>query len=178
MADLRRPVHAALVAVALAASACAVDESPQAASDAVACSDVEHPPDQAGGHLLGDQDPPEPYSSTPPTSGWHTTGAFDITVHHADDPLPEPGQVSVLEAGAVVVTHHDLAEADLDALTTHVGAHHEGQVAVTPYTELEPGEVTFTAWGTLQRCDGVDLDALDEFVDEHGAPDPARPGEH
>ena len=170
----RRGAPAAAVVAALLVSACGAGGTDAAG----ACDAVEHPPDQGGGHLLGDQDPPEPYSSTPPTSGWHTTGAFDIGIHDADDPLPEPRQVSVLEAGAVVVTFHGLEDGDREALTSHVAEHHDGRVAVTPYDELDPGEVAFTAWGTLQRCDGVNLDPLDDFVDEHGDSDPGTPGDH
>lgn len=166
---------AAALAIALSTAACQQQEADEVAAT---CDGVEHPLEQGGGHLLGDQEPPEPYSSTPPTSGWHATGAFDIAIHDADDPLTEPRQVSVLEAGAVVVTYRDLPDADREALASHVADHHDGRVALTPYSGLDSGEVAFTAWGTLQRCDGVHLDALDAFASEHAESEPARPGEH
>ncbi len=62
--------------------------------------------------LIGDQGPPVPYSSSPPTSGWHASGAFSIAVHRPGDPLSEPMQVSVLGAGGVVVAYRDLLDED------------------------------------------------------------------
>lgn len=108
---------AALTALPLAAivlAACA-DQPPHPAPDTAdtdVCGPVEEPPRQSGSHLLGDQQPPVAYSSTPPTSGWHASGAFDITVQPPDDPLPEPQQVSVLEAGGVVVAYRDIGDSN------------------------------------------------------------------
>lgn len=153
--------------------------TPDARSEAatgVSCGAVENPPLQAGSHLLGDQEPPVAYSSQPPTSGWHSSGHVDVDVRTADDPLTEPEQVSVLEAGGVVVSHGDLPDDDIAALAAHVEDRYPGQVAVTPYDQLDDGEVAFTAWGTLRRCDGVDLDALDRFVAEFGSDAPVTPG--
>jgi hypothetical protein len=90
-----------------------------------------------------------------------------IDVQPPDDPLSEPKQVSVLEAGGVVVTYHELSDEERTRLEEHVRDNHADRVAVTPYDQLEPGHVAFTAWGTLQRCDGVDLYALDAFVAAH-----------
>jgi hypothetical protein len=146
------------------------DEPPTEPPDAdrqVTCGPIENPPQQAGSHLIGDTEPPIPYSSTPPTSGWHTSGAFEVRIHDSDDPLSEPAQVSVLEAEGVVVTYHDLPEDALVALHELVREHYDGQVAVTPYAALEEGEVALTAWGTLQRCDGLDLDVVTAFIDAH-----------
>jgi hypothetical protein len=134
---------------------------------AAACDPVENPPLQAGSHLIGDTEPPVPYSSTPPTSGWHSSGALDVAIHGEDDPLTEPEQVSVLEAGGVVITYRDLDAADIDAIEGLVAEGYDGRVAVTPYAELQPGEVAVTAWGTLQRCSGLDLDVVGGFIDDH-----------
>jgi hypothetical protein len=144
----------------------------------VACDPVEQPPLQAGEHLIGDQEPPVPYNSTPPTSGWHASGAFTIDVRPPDDPLSEPKQVSVLEVGGVVVTYQDLPDEDRARLEEHVRDNHADRVAVTPYDQLEPGEVAFTAWGNLQRCSGLDLSALDAFVAEHADEEVHVPGAH
>lgn len=165
------------VQTAAAPSPTASSPSPSPVAD-VACAPVERPALQSGEHLIGDQEPPVPYNSTPPTSGWHASGAFTIDVQPPDDPLPEPRQVSVLEAGGVVVAYRDLPDEDRTRLEDHVRAHHEGRVAVTAYDQLDPGEVAFTAWGTLQRCDGVDLEALDAFVAEHAEDEVHTPGTH
>ena len=155
--------------------------SPEQAESVVAATDLCEAPDmpelQGGDHLIGDQAPPVPYNSIPPTSGWHSSGAFDIAVEPVDEPLSEPRQVSVLEAGAVVVTYRELAAGALDSLEAHVRERYSGRVAVTAYDELQPGGVAFTGWGVRQVCDGVDLSALDAFVATYADEQPAEPGE-
>ncbi|MEE8600224.1 DUF3105 domain-containing protein [Euzebya tangerina] len=150
-------------------TAAPADRTPQATA---ACSAPEFPALQFGSHLLGDTPPPVPYSSTPPTSGWHASGAIPITI----DTLSEPQQVSVLEVGAVVITHNGLQDTERSRLEQQVRDNYADRVSVTPYDPLSEGEVTFAGWGVLQRCDGVDLDALDTFVDVYAVEDPAVPG--
>jgi Protein of unknown function (DUF3105) len=140
------------------------------------CAAETLPRQQLGLHLIGDRPPPVPYSSTPPTSGWHVSGRFAIAVNPPDRPLSEPTQVSVLEAGGVVVAYRELSAVDRHRLETHVREHFPGRVAVTSYDKLRPGQVAFTAWGVLQRCDGLHLDMLDAFVAAHGAQHPNVPG--
>lgn len=126
------------------------------------CAAPEMPDLQAGLHLIGDRQPPVPYSSVPPTSGWHRSGMAQPGV--ADAPLAEPLQVGLLEEGRVVISHGTLAVEATDALADIAEAHAE-LVAVTAYDPLAEGEVVAAAWGVLQRCDGVDAEALGRFVD-------------
>jgi hypothetical protein len=151
--------------------ASAADDSSAADGADDACGPVENPPQQAGSHLIGDTEPPIPYSSVPPTSGWHTSGALEVRIHSIEDPLSEAAQVSVLEADGVVITYHDLPAEDVATLEDLVREHYDGQVALTPYDRLEPGQVALTAWGTLQTCQGLDLAAVETFVDTHVAED-------
>ncbi|HWB70640.1 MAG TPA: DUF3105 domain-containing protein [Egibacteraceae bacterium] len=151
------------VAALYAIAACA---GPGAAP-ADLCGPVKHPPLQGGGHLVGGQEPPVPYSSIPPTSGWHVSAPDDIATRPADRPLSEPQQVGVLEAGGVVISHHDLPAAQLTALERLVRSRFPGRAAVTSYDKLAPGEVAMTAWGVLQRCRGLDLARVEDFVHDH-----------
>lgn len=132
-----------------------------------ACGPVETIPVQGEGHLVGDQDPPVPYNSTPPTSGWHTSGDVAFSVYGPDDALREPEQVTVLELGGVVVSYNGLPEAEVSRLADLVSGEHAGRAALTPYDQLGEGEVAMTAWGKVQVCDSVDPAAIAAFVDAY-----------
>ena len=158
---------------------CSGDSAGTAAAPAPgagACEAVRTVPVQEGSHLIGDAPPPVPYSSTPPTSGWHASGTFQIAVQPPDAPLTEPLQVSVLEAGGVVVTYNDIPAEDLDELVARVREHYPDRVAVTSYDKLSGGEVAVAAFGVLQRCQQLDLAALDDFVNTYADEQPAVPG--
>jgi hypothetical protein len=170
---MTRSLHV-VVALGALVVACGGGDGTPAAAD---CSEVLSPPVQGGEHVIGDREPPVPYNATPPTSGWHSSGAFEIAIQPPDDPLPEVKQVSVLEAGGVVVTYNELAETERSVLEQHVRDQYAGRVAVTSYDKLGPGEVAFTAQGKLQRCDALDLAALDAFVAAYADEDPRVPGE-
>lgn len=129
-----------------------------------ACAEPELQTVQSGLHLVGDAEPPVPYSSTPPTSGWHRSGTAEAGV--ASEPLPEPDQVGLLEAGHVVITHGRLPASDRATLAAWVDGRDD--VALTSYDALGDGEVVLAAWGVLQRCDGPDLDAAGRFADHYG----------
>lgn len=155
-----------------AASAAAPSESAARPS----CRPIERPLLQSGAHLLGGQEPPVPYSSQPPTSGWHSSGQFAVDVRGPGDPLSEPDQVSVLEADGVVVAYRAIPREQRRRLAERVRSRYDGRVAVTPYRDLARGEVAFTAWGVLRRCDGVDLAALDRFVRRFATTEAITPG--
>ncbi|MPZ73338.1 MAG: DUF3105 domain-containing protein [Nitriliruptorales bacterium] len=133
----------------------------------VGCDPVEKVAIQGEGHLVGDQEPPVPYNSTPPTSGWHVSGDVPIEVAPDSKPLSEPQQVTVLELGGIVVSFRQLPAEELASLSDFLTEHFDGQVALTRYTKLEPGAVVLTGWGVLQRCTGVDEQAIVEFIEEH-----------
>lgn len=129
------------------------------------CAPEERVAEQSGGHLVGDAEPTQPYNSVPPTSGWHSAGAPRYGVHTAEDPLSEPEQVTVLELGGIVLTYHEVEEQQRAALEAFAAQH--DKVAVTPYDKLQPGEVAMTAWGVLRRCDGLDRQVVERFIDVH-----------
>lgn len=132
------------------------------------CSEIIFLPLQTGSHLIGDAGPPVPYSSTPPTSGWHASGPPPLGVF--DEPLSEPAQVSTLEAGGVVVTHNGLSAADQAQLAATLNREGADRSAMTPYDALAAGQVVFASWGAMQRCDGVDTAALSAYVRAYGTP--------
>lgn len=161
-----RTILAILTTLSLLAAGCG-DGGRRSATyggDGPGCGEVEHPEEQSGGHLIGDAAPPVPYSSTPPTSGWHASGNPERGVH--TEPLSEPEQVTILELGGIVVTWNGLSAQDQAELEEYVAANAR-HVASTPYDKLPEGAVAVAGWGVLQRCTGLDLEAVEAFVEEH-----------
>ena len=159
------------LALALLVAGCSPEEPSADASEVPAptadCSAVETVPIQGEGHLVGDQEPPIPYNSTPPTSGWHTSTDVAIVTAPDDEPLTEPEQVTVLELGGIVVAHNGLAPDEQDALEALIAEKFAGQAAATRYDKLPGGEVALTAWGKLQRCKALDLAAVEAFAEAY-----------
>ncbi len=143
-------------------------------SDPVVAADCEPPEEQQlqeGSHLLGDHEPPVPYTSTPPTSGWHSSGR-PLDPGAYTEPVSEPQQVRVLEQGGVVVAYDpSLSDDDVGQLQRIAGE--VDRVVVTPYEPAMPTPVTLTAWGVLQRCQSVTAADVAAFRDAH-APAPAH----
>lgn len=135
------------------------------AGDALAdCSPAERPQLQEGSHLLGDQDPPVPYSSSPPTSGWHSSGRPLDPGTYVEE-VSGPQQVRVLEQGGVVVAYDPTLPADRVEALQRLPGDVDG-VVVTPYADA-PAPITLTAWGVLQQCDAVTAADVAAFRDEH-----------
>lgn len=139
-----------------------------APAPSVACGELERPTIQDGGHLLGSQEPPVPYSSTPASSGWHAGGAPPTGVH--DEPLSDPQIVSVLHVGEVVAAY------DPERLTANdIGLLEEladgpQPLTVAPYRDGLNAPLALVAWGVIQRCETVDPDAVQGFLDAYADP--------
>lgn len=163
---MRRSTLATVAACVLLAAACDTGE-------AVACGPVEHPEVQGGGHLLGDTEPPVPYSSTPGTSGFHAAGAPPEGVFGQDDALTEPQIVRALEFGQVVAAYDPtrLPDGDVTELEELAAGPLSGQLTVTPFDGDMGAAVTLNAWGTRRPCSAVDPEAVRGFVDEFGGTD-------
>jgi hypothetical protein len=116
-------------------------------------------------HVLGEGTGVE-YTSDPPTSGPHQPGPpVDGVV---DEPISRPVQVGILERGDVLLQHGpDVPADDLAALEALGGP----GVVVAPNPDL-PDLVVATAWTYKRTCSGVDVDALQEFVDERAGNGP------
>lgn len=150
-----------LVAVALLVLAGCSSGDPLAAAD---CDPVERPQLQEGSHLLGDNEPPVPYSSSPPTSGWHSSGRPLDPGTYLDE-VSGPQQVRVLEQGGVVVAYDpDLSPDEVESYQRL--PEQLGSVVVTPYADAAT-PVTLTAWGVLQRCQSVTVAEVEAFFETH-----------
>lgn len=163
---MRRSAAAALALAALL-TACGCGDDVDALAPATdACAAAERQTVQGGSHLIGDAAPPVPWSSDPPTSGWHATGAGFPAGAYAEA-VPESEQVAVLERGGVVVAF----DPDLDPRTAgtllELAGQVDGDVVVTPHVRGLPTPVSLTAWGVLQRCDVVGVADVAAFVEVH-----------
>lgn len=170
-----RVTVALATACALVLSGCGGRAEPAPGPDAAptatdTCAAGELPQLQAGSHLLGDTAPPVPYSSTPATSGWHASGAIETGV--LGEPIDDPHVVAILEQGGVVALYDPSTATagdvrDLRGLGEDTYA---GRLSVAPYAGELGAPVVLAAWGVLQRCDALDLDAVATFVLRyHGA---------
>ncbi len=147
---------------------------------AAACGEVQLPPRQEGSHLIGDAEPPVPYSSTPGTSGWHAGGAPRTGVFGTEDALTETQLVLALEVGQVVAAYDPTRVSDADvALLAEIAARPDvaGKLTVTPFTERPMATaLTLNAWGTQQGCDRVDEAAILGFVETYAEGGPGHQG--
>lgn len=130
-------------------------------SDA-ACGPVQQEPldPSSAQHVVPGTEIPA-YSTDPPTSGAHYS--VEVPSGVQDRPLEEPLQVTVLEAGKVLIQYRpgDVSASDVEGLA---GA----EVVVAPNPSL-PDPVMLTAWVTKQSCSGLDAAAVDRFVaDQRG----------
>lgn len=144
---------------------------PTIASDA--CAPAVEPPLQDGTHLIGDAQPPVPYSSTPPTSGWHAAGNPRAGVIPAGDPLTDPELVLTIEVGYVVVAYDParVGPSEVERLEELASTTYRDELTVTVYEGAE-APVSLVAWGVLQSCDELDVEVLDAFVAAHADADP------
>jgi drug/metabolite transporter (DMT)-like permease len=102
---------------------------------------------------------PEPaYPTDPPTSGPHRTGASTV-VGVQSAPLDRPTQVGILEEGGILLQHKGLSADDRRRLERQAG----GDVRVAPNDAL-PAPVVATAWQKKLVCQGLDVEALKQFV--------------
>ena len=113
--------------------------------------------------------PPVSYTTEPPTSGPHQPGRLAGGV--VAEPLPGPVQVGALEAGQVLVQHHDLAPSELSRLEALAGP----LVIVAPNPAL-PKTVVASAWRTRLLCREIDDSALARFIEDHAGHSPQHGG--
>jgi len=131
-----------------------------------ACAAAQRQTVQGGSHLIGAAAPPVPWSSDPPTSGWHATGAGFPAGAYAE-PVPESEQVAVLERGGVVVAFDPGLEPSTAGTLLELAGQVDGDVVITPHVRGLPTPVTLTAWGVLQRCEVVDSADVAAFAEVH-----------
>lgn len=171
----RRRWVAAVAALGVAVTACGGD-APAGAVATAGCAEVEFPPLVGGSHLLGDQEPPVPYTSVPGTSGWHAAPSTQPAAGVRSEPLPEPELVLLLEVGQVVVAYdpEEVRAAEVERLAALAEGALDNQMTVTPFPADMGAAVVLNAWGVRQPCRAVDEQAITRFVTAYADRAPGR----
>ncbi len=164
-AFLAAGVAAVVILVALALMGSGVLNSaallPVAASEgAVTCSSVQTFATQSRDHIQPNETHP-PYSSNPPTSGWHWANPQDWGIYTT--PQVQEQLVHNLEHGGIVIQYNNLSARQVQQLTDLVNRDNYHTI-LAPYPGLQDAKVALTAWDHLQKCTGVDPNAIQAFV--------------
>ncbi|MBI5029870.1 MAG: DUF3105 domain-containing protein [Chloroflexi bacterium] len=125
------------------------------------CAAVQDFPSQGATHIAPGEAHP-PYSSNPPTSGWHWANPQEWGIYTT--PQVQEQLVHNLEHGGIIIQYNNLPAADVERLTTLV-QHDRIHMILAPYPDLPSGSnVAITAWTHLLLCNGVSEDAIKRFT--------------
>jgi hypothetical protein len=128
------------------------------------CGPVQAFPSQGNDHIQPDQSHP-PYSTNPPTSGWHWANPQEWGIYTT--PQVQEQLVHNLEHGGIVVQYRDLSSEEIKTLTALV-IHDRYHRLLAPYPGLPEGtKVALTAWAHLQNCNGINEEALRAFTEAY-----------
>jgi hypothetical protein len=109
------------------------------------------------------------YNSNPPASGPHAATAPPFRIY--DTPVPKENLVHSMEHGGVVVWHNTSDQAAIRLLEEVVAeALSAGKLVVmSPYPDMEPETIAFTAWTRLDkfRVSQLTRERLREFIAVH-----------
>lgn len=122
---------------------------------------------QEGGELpIGDSHPP--YTTSPPTSGWHygLTGD-EIKWGLRQESIQDETQVAYLERGAVLVQYNCPEECPelVEQLRLVVNRYPE-KVFLAPYGNME-SKISLTSWGWIASFDDFSDSGVDQFIQAH-----------
>lgn len=118
------------------------------------------------------------YETNPPAGGDHDPAPLQGGAFYPD-PQPLGESVHLLEHGAVIAWTNGLDPADRKAVEEELNViFQEGyyQLATVENPEMEV-PFALSAWGALQTCDSVDLEAIRPFVEQwYASPKSAESG--
>ena len=125
----------------------------------------------------------------PALTGGHTTGTVRCSrrllaqartrpVAHRDIARARGLSPLNLEHGGIVINHNLTDAGSVARLNEFVQTQpgFPGCFIVQPHDAVSPGEVVLTAWGLLQRYDGMDSEGMQRFIDTHRNQGPERLG--
>lgn len=187
MKILTRTLACLLVAAALALVACGGDDDEPTTSSADAatttadttqgepidgtetalCGPIEEVDVELGGTHFEREFTAADFDTNPPTGGDHSQTPLRAGTFY-EEPPPLGEAVHLLEHGAVIGWTNDLDDADSAAIEeafNEVFKDGYYQLAVIENPDLEV-PFALSAWGALQTCEEVDVEAIRPFVEE------------
>lgn len=118
-------------------------------------------------HLQSASEAHEPYSTSPPTSGPHTSSVPAFKVY--TEPLANEEAVHGLEDGAVIINYKpDLDQATVgklrDITNAYLASSDRNNIIMTPYPNLS-NAIVLTTWGRWDKMDALDEARVRKFID-------------
>ena len=101
------------------------------------------------------------YSTSPPTSGPHSSG---VPNWGEQNEIPEALQVHGLEHGGVLVQYNCPSGCpDLVSNLRSITGGYNSKVILAPYSQME-SRIALTSWGQIDLMDEFDRERIEEFV--------------
>jgi hypothetical protein len=155
-------------------------DTARAAAGSGGCGDATHPEDRVGQldngtRHSGSNETVGEATSKPPSSGIHGGGfASNRTIYDTQQPVGN--LVHSMDHGSVVIWHKELPKDEYDALSAAANRNAKrsfGALIMVPYDDMD-AKIALTAWGSLMKCDGVNDEAIDDFIEEFMATGPEK----
>jgi hypothetical protein len=124
------------------------------------CSEIHSYPNEGRDHLVPGQTPT--YKTVPPTSGTHNPEYLAAGVYGDAQDITK--EVHSLEHGYVILSYNGLPQEQVNALA-NIARRDARKIIVAPYPNM-PYKVALTAWQHAQTCDGVNTQAIQNFIAE------------
>ena len=113
---------------------------------------------------VGSEHPP--YSSNPPSSGWHYNAPAPVGFYA--DALPDEHVIHNLEHGDIWITYHPRVSEEF--ITALRAFEHDGKVIITP-RETNEFDISLSAWEWVDGFNieeaGVDSPRIEDFIKRH-----------
>jgi hypothetical protein len=120
-------------------------------------------------HLQSASEGHAPYSTSPPTSGPHTSSVPAFRIY--DEPLANEEAVHGLEDGGVIINYRPgLDEATVtklkDIATAYINTPGKNHIIMTPYPDLS-NAIVLTTWGRWDKMDTLDEARIRNFIEAY-----------
>lgn len=138
---------------------------PEAVSGPVQPGTPPRPPvirvaDQGRAHVAPGQ-PHPPYTSNPPTSGWHYGTTAPWGFHNTE--LPDELIIHNLEHGGIWISYKDATDEEVVDPLVALAREYRTKVIVTHRPKNE-SRLAVAAWGRLMKLDRFDREAIVDFI--------------